>query len=421
MRKNDTLQLTKLRAFTAQHRTLVLALVLALVAAVPLVGIKSSTIRILCRILMYCTLAGSLNVINGYTGMGCIGYAGFFAVGAYTMAILSTKLSWSFWLILPLAGLLTAAVGVLICAPTLKMKGIYLSLITLGASETIRILALNWTGLTGGPYGIKNIPRPTLFGYVIKRPEEFYYMFLLIGLLFLFVTVFQTVTFGQARFFGVKLSLIPVAAACIAMHTGGENGALVSEAGMPAISDPGEELVRLCGEHGITVSAAPGPSAVITALAMSGLPTQRFTFEGFLSVNKKSRQEHLTGLKDETRTMIFYEAPHKLLTTLRDLADAFGEDRKISLCRELTKLHEEVRRMTLGEASAYYEENPPRGEFVLVVAGAEEKAEEGCTFEAALDLVRARMAEGLSTKDAVKQVAKLTGFAKNLLYDAVVK
>ena len=119
--------------------------------------------------------------------------------------------------------------------------------------------------------------------------------------------------------------------------------------------------------------------------------------------------------------MIFYEAPHKLLATLRDLADAFGEDRKISLCRELTKLHEEVRRMTLGEAAAYYEENPPRGEFVLVVAGAEEKAEEGCTFEAALELVRARIAEGLSTKDAVKQVAKLTGFAKNLLYDAVVK
>ena len=119
--------------------------------------------------------------------------------------------------------------------------------------------------------------------------------------------------------------------------------------------------------------------------------------------------------------MIFYEAPHKLLTTLRDLADAFGEDRKISLCRELTKLHEEVRRMTLGEAAAYYEENPPRGEFVLVVAGAEEKADEGCTFETALELVHARMAEGLSTKDAVKQVAKLTGFAKNLLYDAVVK
>ena len=201
----------------------------------------------------------------------------------------------------------------------------------------------------------------------------------------------------------------------------GESCALMTDAGTPAISDPGEDLVRLCAEAGVTVCAIPGPCALVTALSISGLPTGRFTFEGFLSVNKKSRQEHLTGLKDETRTMIFYEAPHKLLTTLRDLADAFGEDRKISLCRELTKLHEEVRRMTLGESAAYYEETPPRGEFVLVVAGAEEKAEEGCTFEAALDLVRARMAEGLSTKDAVKQVAKLTGFAKNLLYDAVVK
>ena len=201
----------------------------------------------------------------------------------------------------------------------------------------------------------------------------------------------------------------------------GESCAIVTDAGMPAISDPGEDLVRLCAENGVTVCAIPGPCALVTALSISGLPTGRFTFEGFLSVNKKSRQEHLTGLKDETRTMIFYEAPHKLLATLRDLADAFGEDRKISLCRELTKLHEEVRRMTLGEAAAYYEETPPRGEFVLVVAGAEEKPEAGCTFEAALELVRARMAEGLSTKDAVKQVAKLTGFAKNLLYDAVVK
>ena len=207
----------------------------------------------------------------------------------------------------------------------------------------------------------------------------------------------------------------------IALLQQGKNIALVTDAGTPAISDPGEDLVRLCAEAGVTVCAIPGPCALVTALSISGLPTGRFTFEGFLSVNKKSRQEHLTGLKDETRTMIFYEAPHKLLATLRDLADAFGEDRKISLCRELTKLHEEVRRMTLGEAAAYYEETPPRGEFVLVVAGAEEKAEEGCTFEAALDLVRARMEEGLSTKDAVKQVAKLTGFAKNLLYDAVVK
>ena len=187
----------------------------------------------------------------------------------------------------------------------------------------------------------------------------------------------------------------------------GETCALVTDAGSPAISDPGEDLVRLCAE--------------LTALSISGLPTGRFTFEGFLSVNKKSRQEHLTGLKDETRTMIFYEAPHKLLATLQDLSAAFGAERKISLCRELTKLHEEVRRTTLGEAAAYYAENPPRGEFVLVVAGAEEPAEEGCTFEGALALVRARMDEGLSTKDAVKQVAKLTGFAKNQLYDAILK
>ncbi len=190
----------------------------------------------------------------------------------------------------------------------------------------------------------------------------------------------------------------------------GETCALVTDAGSPAISDPGEDLVRLCAEHGVTVCAIPGPCALVTALSISGLPTGRFTFEGFL-----------TGLKDETRTMIFYEAPHKLLATLQDLSAAFGAERRISLCRELTKLHEEVRRTTLGEAAAYYAENPPRGEFVLVVAGAEEPAEEGCTFEGALALVRARMDEGLSTKDAVKQVAKLTGFATNQLYDAILK
>ena len=207
----------------------------------------------------------------------------------------------------------------------------------------------------------------------------------------------------------------------VARLLAGETCALVTDAGMPAISDPGEDIVRQCAEQGIDVQVIPGPCAAIAALAVSGLPTQQFCFEGFLAVSGKTRREHLERLRGETRTMIFYEAPHKLLATLRDLADAFGEDRKISLCRELTKLHEEVRRMTLGEAAAYYEETPPRGEFVLVVAGAEEKPEAGCTFEAALELVRARMAKGLSTKDAVKQVAKLTGFAKNLLYDAVVK
>ena len=207
----------------------------------------------------------------------------------------------------------------------------------------------------------------------------------------------------------------------VARLLAGETCALVTDAGMPAISDPGEDIVRQCAEQGIDVQVIPGPCAAIAALAVSGLPTQQFCFEGFLAVSGKTRREHLERLRGETRTMIFYEAPHKLLATLRDLTAAFGEDRRISLCRELTKLHEEVRRMTLGEASAYYEENPPRGEFVLAVAGAEEKPEAGCTFEAALELVRARMAKGLSTKDAVKQVAKLTGFAKNQLYDAVVK
>ena len=201
----------------------------------------------------------------------------------------------------------------------------------------------------------------------------------------------------------------------------GETCALVSDAGSPAISDPGEDLVRLCAENGVEVLSIPGCCAAVNALAVSGLPTGRFTFEGFLTVNKKSRRERLDSLKGEERTMIFHEAPHKLRTTLEDLCAAFGPERRISLCRELTKLHEEVRRTTLGEAAAYYAENPPRGEFVLVVAGAEEPAEEGCTFEGALALVRARMNEGLSTKDAVKRVAKLTGFAKNQLYDAVLK
>lgn len=201
----------------------------------------------------------------------------------------------------------------------------------------------------------------------------------------------------------------------------GENCALTTDAGTPVVSDPGGMLVAQCRAAGVPVVTVPGPCALVSAFSLAGLESTRFTFEGFLSVNRKNRREHLDSLRAERRPMIFYEAPHKLLATLRDLADAFGEDRKISLCRELTKLHEEVRRMTLGEAAAYYEENPPRGEFVLVVAGAEEKPEAGCTFEAALELVRARMAKGLSTKDAVKQVAKLTGFAKNLLYDAVVK
>lgn len=201
----------------------------------------------------------------------------------------------------------------------------------------------------------------------------------------------------------------------------GQSCALVTDAGSPAISDPGEDLVRLCAEHGVTVCAIPGPCALITALSISALPTGRFTFEGFLSVNKKSRQEHLASLQNETRTMIFYEAPHKLLATLHDLCAAFGPTRKITLCRELTKLHEQVVRLQLGEAVPYYTENPPRGEFVLVVAGADEPKPAQVTQDDALRLVREKMATGASTKDAVKEVAKLTGLPKNQLYEAVLK
>lgn len=201
----------------------------------------------------------------------------------------------------------------------------------------------------------------------------------------------------------------------------GETCALVSDAGSPAISDPGEDLVRLCAENGVTVCAVPGPCAAITALSISGLPTGRFTFEGFLSTTKKTRRAHLNSLQNETRTMIFYEAPHKLCATLEDLAAAFGTERKISLCRELTKLHEEVLRMTLGEAIAYYAQQQPRGEYVLVVAGAAPREERELTEDDALKLVRERIAQGLSRKDAVKQVAALTGFAKNALYDAALR
>ena len=201
----------------------------------------------------------------------------------------------------------------------------------------------------------------------------------------------------------------------------GETCVLVSDAGSPAISDPGEDLVRLCAEAGITVCAIPGPCAVITALSISGLPTGRFCFEGFLSINKKSRQEHLAGLKNERRTMIFYEAPHKLLATLKDLAAAFGEDRRVSLCRELTKLHEEVRRTTLGEAVQKYTENAPRGEFVVVVEGAKEVLDEAITLEAGAALVRAEVEKGVSKKDAVKLIAKQTGLPKNALYEAALQ
>ena len=200
----------------------------------------------------------------------------------------------------------------------------------------------------------------------------------------------------------------------------GETCALVSDAGSPAISDPGEDLVRQCAEAGITVCAIPGPCAVITALSISGQATGRFCFEGFLSTAKKSRREHLESLREERRTMIFYEAPHKLLATLEDMAEAFGEDRPISLCRELTKLHEEVVRLTLAEAIEKYTADAPRGEFVLVVAGAPETVKEVPTTKDAAAHVAKLMEQGLSRKDAIKQTAKDMGLPKNVVYDAAL-
>ena len=200
----------------------------------------------------------------------------------------------------------------------------------------------------------------------------------------------------------------------------GETCALVSDAGSPAISDPGEDLVKQCAEAGITVCAIPGPCAVITALSISGQATGRFCFEGFLSTAKKSRREHLESLADEQRTMIFYEAPHKLLATLESMAEVFGDDRPISLCRELTKLHEEVVRTTLGEAIARYSEQPPKGEFVLVVAGAKPAEKEAATADDAAKRVAQLVAEGLSRKDAIKQTAKELDLPKNVVYDAAV-
>ena len=202
---------------------------------------------------------------------------------------------------------------------------------------------------------------------------------------------------------------------------GGETCALVSDAGSPAISDPGEDLVKQCAAAGITVCAIPGPCAAITALSISGQATGRFCFEGFLSTAKKSRREHLESLKAEQRTMIFYEAPHKLLTTLEDMAEAFGTDRPISLCRELTKLHEEVVRTTLGEALTRYEGNPPKGEFVLVVAGAPAAEKETATEGDAAARVAQLIAQGLSRKDAVKQTAKELDLPKNVVYDIALK
>ena len=201
----------------------------------------------------------------------------------------------------------------------------------------------------------------------------------------------------------------------------GEDAAIVTDAGMPCISDPGEILVRICAERNIDIKIVPGPSAVVSAVAVSGLNTSRFSFEGFLSVNKKQRLEHLESIKNDTRTLVFYEAPHKLRNTLDDFLKFFG-DRKISLCRELTKVYEEVLRMNISEAISYYESKNPKGEYVLVVEGApEKKAMADLDLNQAVMLVRELINDGMKSSEACKKIAKETEFSKSILYAELIK
>lgn len=199
----------------------------------------------------------------------------------------------------------------------------------------------------------------------------------------------------------------------------GENCAIVTDAGMPCISDPGEDLVALLRKDGLPIEVVPGPTAAMSAIAISGISCSRFCFEGFLSTSKKSRFEHLEELKDETRTMIFYEAPHKLKATLSDFKKYFGGERRISLCRELTKIHEEVLLLTLDSAIAYYEQNDPRGEYVLVLEGAEKKSEE-YSLDDCLEIMLEMVRSGKSKNDAARLMAKQSGFRKNELYKILV-
>ena len=228
--------------------------------------------------------------------------------------------------------------------------------------------------------------------------------------------------------FGIKKPLVSyhehnraaAGQAILARLLAGESCALVTDAGTPAISDPGEDLVRLCGENGVTVEAIPGCCAAICALAVSGLPTGRFTFEGFLSANKKERRTALLKLKCEERTMVFHEAPHKLRDTLADMAEILG-DRPAALCRELTKLHEETLRTTLLQAAELYREKEPRGEYVLVVAGAQPAEEPAVSLEEGVRRVQRLREAGMKMKEAVRTVSAQTELNKNDLYEAVLK
>lgn len=198
----------------------------------------------------------------------------------------------------------------------------------------------------------------------------------------------------------------------------GEDCAIVTDAGMPAISDPGEDLVRLCHELGITVEAVPGPTAFASALALSGMEAGRFTFEGFLSVSKKSRREHLEDIVCEKRTMVFYEAPHKLANTLADLYKYLG-DREIAVVREITKIHEEVIKTTLSAAAEHYAAEKPKGEFVLIVAGRKEERED-ITLENAVEMAKSLVADGMSINAAAKEIASSTPFKKGDIYKALL-
>ncbi len=195
----------------------------------------------------------------------------------------------------------------------------------------------------------------------------------------------------------------------------GESCAIVTDAGMPAVSDPGEDLVALCHEKGITVNVVPGPSAFVAAIALSGLPVGRFTFEGFLSMNKSARKEHLESIKNEKRTMVFYEAPHKLSATLDDLYKNLG-NRKIAIVREITKIHEETIRTTLAQAAEEYAHTSLKGEIVLVIEGAPEVNEEEVTLEEAIQLAKVYMNDGLGASMAAKKAAKETGHKKGDIY-----
>lgn len=199
----------------------------------------------------------------------------------------------------------------------------------------------------------------------------------------------------------------------------GENCAIVTDAGMPAISDPGEDLVDLCLSNGITVESVPGPTAFATAMAMSGLPSGRFTFEGFLSVNKPSRREHLEEIVSERRTMVFYEAPHKLTATLKDLYKYLG-DRRIALIKELTKIHETVERTTLSEACEKYSAQTPKGEFVIVIEGSTEPKQKEVSLDEAVALAKGLVENGMAINDAAKEIAKGTKFKKGDIYKALL-